>query len=165
MKNPYPEEDLGESDDGSMVSNIEQLRAALIGKRIIKVEQNADLPDTLPSWERRDKGFALSLNNGKRVFLVDTDDCCAYTNLDGVLQKLDKIDHVITGVGTTDSFMKWHIYADLGDLLELDVGWSPGNPFYYGYGFNILVVDDDSIAPVTDEEVRAALLSITEGLT
>ena len=43
------------------------------------------------------------------------------------------------GVGTTDGFTRWHIYADMGDVLELEVGWSCGNPFYYGYGFNITV--------------------------
>jgi hypothetical protein len=28
----------------------------------------------------------------------------------------------------------------MGDVLELQVGWSPGNPFYYAYGFHIDVV-------------------------
>lgn len=36
-------------------------------------------------------------------------------------------------------FTKWHIYADMGDVMELDVEWSCGNPFYYGYGFDIVV--------------------------
>ena len=44
------------------------------------------------------------------------------------------------GVGTTGEYTRWHIYADLGDVLELTVGWSCGNPFYYGYGFYIDVV-------------------------
>lgn len=30
--------------------------------------------------------------------------------------------------------------AVVGDVMELEVGWSCGNPFYYGYGFSINVV-------------------------
>ncbi len=26
-----------------------------------------------------------------------------------------------------------------GDILELDVEWSAGNAFYYGYGFDIAI--------------------------
>ena len=73
--------------------------------------------------------------------LVDTDDCCAYTDLEEIILNLDKIDHAILGVGTTEGYTKWHIYADLGDVVEMQVGWSCGNPFYYGYGFEIAVVD------------------------
>ena len=49
------------------------------------------------------------------------------------------MDHVILGVGTTDGYTTWHIYADFGDVMRLKVGWSCGNPFYYGYGFTIRV--------------------------
>lgn len=41
--------------------------------------------------------------------------------------------------GTTDGYTTWHIYADFGDVMRLKVDWSPGNPFYYGYGFDIAV--------------------------
>lgn len=75
------------------------------------------------------------------MFLADTYDTGAYTNLEDVITHLDKIDHMIMGVGTTEGFTKWHIYADLGDVLELTVGWDCGNPFYYGYGFEITVFD------------------------
>lgn len=89
-------------------------------------------------------GLVLTLDNGRRVCLSDTNDCCAYTDLESFLLHPDKVDHVITGVGTTDGYSTWHIYADWGDILELKVGWSCGNPFYYGYGygFDITVVDD-----------------------
>jgi hypothetical protein len=53
----------------------------------------------------------------------------------------ERVDHIITGVGTTGGYTTWHIYADMGDVLELSVGWSSGNPFYYGYGFDISVVE------------------------
>ena len=75
------------------------------------------------------------------MFLADTNDCCAYTELESFLLHPDKVDHIITGIGTTEGASKWHIYADAGDVLELSVGWSCGNPFYYGYGFEIDVVD------------------------
>ncbi len=45
------------------------------------------------------------------------------------------------GVGTTNGYSTWHIYADWGDILELSVGWYAGNTGYYGYGFDINVVD------------------------
>ena len=48
---------------------------------------------------------------------------------------------MILGVGTTDGYTTWHIFADMGDVLELTVVWSCGNPFYYGYGFTITVDD------------------------
>lgn len=46
---------------------------------------------------------------------------------------------LVAKVGTTEGYTKWHIYADFGDVLELDVSWSCGNPFYYAYGFDIAV--------------------------
>jgi hypothetical protein len=71
--------------------------------------------------------------------LVGNGDCCAYTELESFLLHPELVDHIITGVGTTDGYNTWHIYADIGDVLELSVGWSSGNPFYYGYGFDIQV--------------------------
>ena len=62
------------------------------------------------------------------------------------------------GVGTTDDFQTWHIYCDLGDILELDVAWSCGNPFYYGYGFDIdvyilgEVLEDQEALPPTSQK-------------
>jgi hypothetical protein len=55
------------------------------------------------------------------------------------------VDHIILGVGTTDGYTTWHVYADAGDVLELAVGWSCGNPFYYGYGFTITVDDGSGV--------------------
>lgn len=142
----YPAEVLDEEyDDGTMPENVAELAEAVVGHRIVAIEEGAEIPRREYDW-RRLTGLALTLDNGKRVFLVDTDDCCAYTSLDGAVKHLDQIDHVITGVGTTDGFTRWHIYADLGDVLELQVGWSCGNPFYYGYGFDIVVADADGSA-------------------
>ncbi|MEU1200168.1 hypothetical protein ABZ446_28635 [Streptomyces sp. NPDC005813] len=134
----YPGEVLGElDDDGTMLDNVDELREAVVGHRIVKAEE----VETPTSWGGTEKSFVITLDNGKRVELQDTDDCCAYTALESFLLHADRVDHIITGVGTTDGYATWHIFADMGDVLELSVGWSCGNPFYYGYGFNISVME------------------------
>lgn len=120
----YPEE-IVHDDDGTMPDNVEELRRAVVGHRIVDVYQGSD--------------FVITLDNGTRVRLRGGADCCAYTELENFLLHADRIDHVITGVGTTDEYQTWHVYVDYGDVLELQVGWSSGNPFYYGYGFEIEV--------------------------
>lgn len=142
--NPYPTETLDEEeDDGTMPANVADLGAHVIGHRIVSVEKDVPVPDDVARWGRS-AGTRITLDSGKSVFLVDTDDCCAYTGLDSFLLHHDRIDHIITGVGTTDEYSKWHIFADMGDVLELEVGWSSGNPFYYGYGFDIFVATKEN---------------------
>lgn len=159
----YPVEELGsDEDDGSITGNVEALVDAIVGHRIVKVEMDVEIPEEHRSWSYGPTtGTAITLDNGRRVFLGNTDDCCAYTYLDKFLLHADKIDHIVTGIGTTGRYSKWHIFADLGDVLELDVQWSPGNPFYYGYGFNVLVIDPE-FQPVTQEELDEAMRSIHE---
>lgn len=141
--NPYPKEVLGrDEDDGTMPHGVETLEQLVVGHKIVSVEKDADVPGTSGGgYWAADKGTALTLDNGKRVFLVPTSDCCAYTEVEDIILNLDKVDHAIMGVGTTDGYNTWHIYAELGDVVELKVGWSSGNPFYYGYGFDIQVFD------------------------
>jgi hypothetical protein len=127
-----------DEDDGTMPGNVETLAEHVVGRRIVAVEKGVSVPSEY-EWRGPVTGTALVLDNGKRVALVDTDDCCAYTELQNVVLHLDRIEHVIMGVGTTEGYTRWHIYADLGDVVELEVGWSCGNPFYYGYGFDISV--------------------------
>lgn len=137
----YAEEVL---DDGTMTNNVEILAEHVVGHKIVSVEMNQKVKGEY--WgTTTGTGTVLTLDNGKKVVLSDTEDCCAYTEMENVILHLDKIDHVITGVGTTDGFTTWHIYADFGDVVELQVGWSYGNPFYYGYGFNISVQDEVDI--------------------
>jgi len=139
VSTPYPTETLDPNDDdGTMPDNVAELSKRVIGHKVVGVERNVSTPGPY-EWSSPTIGTALVLDNGKRVTLVGTDDCCAFTELEDVILNLDKIDHVITGVGTTEGYTRWHIYADLGDVVELKVGWSCGNPFYYGYGFNISV--------------------------
>lgn len=125
----------------TMPDNVDELRQEVVGHKIV----SASFVDKPHSWfgrEYTEKVFQITLDNGKQVILRDTDDCCAFTELEDFFLHVDKIDHIITGVGTTEGFSKWHIYADLGDVLELTVGWSEGSG-YYGYGFSIAVEDAD----------------------
>lgn len=132
----YAPEILDDDDDnGTMPENVATLSEAVIGHRIVSAH-NEQVPRQRGGPQ---ESFVITLDNGKKVTLSGGDDCCAFTELDSFLLNVDKVDHVITGVGTTEGYTKWHIYADLGDVLELSVGWSCGNPFYYGYGFDIAV--------------------------
>lgn len=134
----YPVEILdADDDDGTMLENVEKLGEAVIGHKLI----GASMERVPHRYRGHEPALVLTLDNGKRVILRDTDDCCAYTALEKFVLDPAKVDHMILGVGTTDGYQKWHIYADFGDVMELQVGWSCGNPFYYGYGFDITVED------------------------
>jgi hypothetical protein len=138
----YPPEVLDEynEDDGTMPNNVETLKSAVIGHRIVSAKKERV---DRGSWYGSPEALVITLDNGKRVVLADTDDCCAYTSLEKFLLHPEAVDHIIMGVGTTEGYHKWHIYADFGDVMTLKVGWSCGNPFYYGYGFDILVQDTE----------------------
>lgn len=128
-----------ETTDGTMQDNAEALRDLVVGRRIVKAE-TVHVPNRY-GYGGGEEVFTLTLDDGREVRLRDGGDCCAYTVLDKFLLHPERIDHVITGVSTEGDFTRWHIYADMGDVLELSVGWSSGNPFYYGYGFSISVED------------------------
>ena len=133
----YPIEELGyDYDDGTMPGRIQELSQAVVGHRIVKVEK--DIPADTPWYST--KATHITLDNGTQVQLIDNGDCCAYTEMEAFLLHADRVDHIITGVGTTDEYNTWHIYADMGDVLELTVGWSAGNAGYYAYGFDLKVV-------------------------
>jgi hypothetical protein len=143
----YPVEVLDEEheDDGTMPANVDELRRAVVGHRIVKAEEREFEGKDWP-YRSRGSGLVLTLDDGREVRLASTDDCCAYTELDYFLAHPNLVNHVILGVGTTDQYTRWHIYADFGDVLQLTVGWSCGNPFYYAYGFAIDVVDNGDVA-------------------
>jgi hypothetical protein len=146
--NRYPEEVLGEDDDdGTIVANVGALADVVVGHRIVSVAK-----ETVEGSWRSENATVITLDNGKRVELLDTDDCCAFTSMEAFLLHPERVDHAILGVGTTDGYSTWHIFADLGDVLELTVGWDCGNPFYYGYGFDIQVKDIPT--PPTSELVK-----------
>ena len=137
----YEVETLGSDDDcGVMPDNVDTLKEAVVGHKIVNVgiEKGDD------DWScYGHKAVVLTLDNGKKVKLSGSDDCCAFTDAEALILDITKIDHIITGVGTPNGYDTWHIYCDLGDVLQLQVAWSCGNPFYYGYGFTITVEDVD----------------------
>ena len=139
----YPTEVLDPDweDDGTMQSNVDELARHVVGHRIVKAERRGVA--TTSRWGHQETGdaFVITLDNGKQVALRDSSDCCAYTDLESFFLDPAGVDHVIMGAGTTDGFTTWHIYADWGDVLKMQVGWSCGNQFYYGYGFAIEVVE------------------------
>lgn len=155
MHGPYPDEagelnkpdpnstwggELNE-DNGTMPSGVDSLREAVVGHKIVKVDQNVKIKRKNGySWHET-ADVVLTLDNGKRVALIGESDCCAYGSVDKVIEKLPLMDHIITDVGTTEIYTKWHILAMMDDVLELEVGWSPGNAFYYAYGINVQVLD------------------------
>lgn len=135
MSERYPKETLdADDDDGTMPENVAALETAVVGHRIVSAQKK-----TVKGRYATTEGLLLTLDDGTEVSLANTSDCCAYTQLEGFFTHPEMVDHAITGVGTTEGYTKWHIYADFGDVMRLDVEWSCGNPFYYGYGFDIAV--------------------------
>jgi len=120
-----------DGENGYMDASRDELAEAIVGHKIVNIHRGT------MNYENR---LILELDNGRKVIMRDTDDCCAYTQLNHFLVNVEKIDHVITGVGTEGDFSTWHIFADFGDVLQLDVSWSAGSG-YYGYGFYITVED------------------------
>lgn len=147
----YPEELLDEGfDNGTMPDNVERLRQAVVGHRIVRAERREITMESWPGSTLLEtfNGLVITLDDGTEVALVDSYDCCAFTELQSFLLHPDRVEHVITGVGTTDGYDTWHIFADMGDVLALNLTWSSGNPFYYGYGFTIKVIP---LRPEPDE--------------
>jgi hypothetical protein len=117
-----------------MGSSVDELQNAVIGRRIVSV-QKAKYPATVYG---RGEGVELTLDDGTRVLVADTDDCCAYTQVED-FKFLEGVENAITSVNADKDFNKWFIYAGNAPVLEMDVAWSPGNPYYYGFGFEIRV--------------------------
>lgn len=123
-----------------MSSNVYTLAEGVVGHKIVKADWvERDFGDKYSWYGTRQ--FEIELDNGRKVYLANTDDCCAYTELGDFLLNVELVDHMIMGVEADQSYETWHIYADMGDVLTLDVGWSSGNTGYYGFGFHIEVVD------------------------
>lgn len=121
-----------EDFDEEMSDSVKELSDAVVGHRIIGARWDKD------RWGG--KSLKLTLDDLREVSLSDGGGCCAYTQVEGFLLNPSSINHVITGVSTEDGYTTWHIYADMVDILRLDVAWGEGTG-YYGYGFDIHVED------------------------
>lgn len=134
----YQTDDVIEID--VMSGNVDTLAESVVGHKIVKAGWVERKLETGRYYYYGSNQFEIELDDGTKVYLANTDDCCAYTDLNNFLLNADLVDHVIMGVDATDNFSTWHIYADMGDVLALDVSWSSGNTGYYGFGFHIDVV-------------------------
>lgn len=163
MTKPYLKEVLTDGlDDGTMPQSLEDLEKAVVGHRIVRAEKT-QVKDEY--YDYHYDALAITLDNGKQVLMKERGNCCAYTGVQQFLRNVESVDHVITGVGTTDGFEKWHIYADMGDMLELDVSWSGGNVGFYAYGFSIEVRDvPEDYEPLQEQKAlpEAAPVESTE---
>jgi hypothetical protein len=121
-----------------MGGNAKELQEAIVGHRIVGVDKAKPPKDQW--WGRRELAVRLTLDDGREVFIEDTDDCCAFTEVED-FKFLEGVDNAVTSVTTEDGFSKWFIYADSVPVVDLKVAWSPGNPYYYGFGFNIIIKD------------------------
>lgn len=122
-------------DDGRMPDSAVELKSAIVGRKIVKVERDVLVP-TPYSWNEM-RVLQLTLDDGSVVSMEPNEDCCAYTNLSSVVE--NELDHVITDVRHDGRFEEWYILADASPVLTLGVEWSAGNPFYYAYGFTVRV--------------------------
>lgn len=139
----YPEDPLNQDvDDGTMPDNVQELEDALIGRKIVKVERRL-IARNNGYYIEDSSAIVLTLDNGQRYHVADTGSCCAYTELRSFLLHPENIDHAITSVETQDGYTKWFILADMAHVLDLEVDWSAGNPFYYSYGFDISVMEEE----------------------
>lgn len=121
-------------DRDHLATNVKHLTQTVVGHRIVSVERVQD--------EYRFATTFLTLDDGRKVEIADSSDCCAYAEVRAFLLHPEMVEHVITGVGTTDGLTSWHIYASMGDVLNLTVEFGVGSG-YYSYGFNICVVELD----------------------
>lgn len=128
-----------EYEAGVMGDNAKLLESEVVGHRIVEVRKGYDYERC---WDNSkghsDAGVTFVLDNGTEVALQSTNDCCAYTDVRD-FEFLTKTDNVITRVETQDNFEQWYIYAVELPVVSLGVDWSPGNLYYYGFGFNIAV--------------------------
>lgn len=130
-----------ETSDETMQENAKELEDLVVGHRIVAAHVMSRKTKGFNPGYPSDEWFEIVLDNNKRVKLIDSSDCCAYTDLKDFLLNPQDLNHVITGVSTEEGFTKWHIYSDAINVLSLDVEWSEGNPYFYGYGFDIEVED------------------------
>lgn len=123
---------------GVMDSGRAELAAAVVGHRIVSVE---DVERVASDWYYAKPGIKLTLDDGRAVYIADTDDCCAYTDHRD-LKFLEGVDNAVTSVTTEGNFTRWFIYAGDVPVVEFGADWSPGNPYYYGFGFDIIVKEE-----------------------
>ena len=90
MRIPNPPEILGDDDDdGTMPENVATLAHHVVGHRIVSAEERPIEHE----WRGTISGLVITLDNGREVRLADSDDCCAFTELESFLLHADMVDH------------------------------------------------------------------------
>ena len=120
----------------------------------------AVLRDHVLNHPPRLDGTMIVLDNGKRVVVEDTSDCCAYAEVLEFLFNADKVDHVITDVSLNSGGYEINIVADMDDVLALRIRWSEGSGWGYSFGFKIKVKELNPEWVKFEEEERALLAEL-----
>jgi len=130
-----------------MWSSLEAFRKNVIGHKIVSVERTAHIEGEIVNAGRgmfdddSHSGVAdlvLTLDDGRKVGLVEHSECCAYSQVRKVIINLPTMDHVITNVTQQDGHMMWHIMAGMDDVLDVNLDWDEGSG-YYTYGLRVVV--------------------------
>jgi hypothetical protein len=113
--------------------SVTDLSKELVGHRIVEV--------LTPSDDHYDfsYGTMIVLDNGKRVVIENTSDCCAHAEVLEFLFNADKVDHIITDVSLNSGEYEINILADMDDVLALRIRWGEGSGYGYSFGFKIKV--------------------------
>ena len=115
-----------------MDESVKALEDAVVGRSIVNFEKVRD-----------DYGcgvYMATLDNGKRVRIADTWECCAGTDIVGFLFDASKKNNIITKVKVEEDYTRWYVMAEMDVVLDLNVSWTEGSG-YYTYGFEIKVME------------------------
>ena len=130
--------------DEVMENSVQDLDQLVVGKKIVSAVER-EYVDTSWGFERKAHGLVVTLDDGTEFAIQETDDCCAYTDIDRFLLHPENVDHVITSVQVSDNYNTWRILADGRDVLEMDVSWSEGSGYYmYGFEFHTIRVKENA---------------------
>lgn len=141
-------------EDEVMEQSRTAFEKAVVGRRIVLVEQSATIRGDITNadhgmWASKSHAgivpLVLTLDDGTKVGLLEQGDCCAFTDLNKVIERLPVTEHVITSVKADNErdTETWHILSGMNDVLDLEIGWSEGTG-YYAYGFKIVVQKERS---------------------
>lgn len=102
------------------------LAETVVGHRVVSAEDDS-----------------ITLDNGVKVTLTGSSDCCAWGDVSVLASTLAKTEHVITAVTESeegDQSARWFIMADTHEVLQLSGEWESSNGYYF-YGFYLTVED------------------------
>ena len=119
-----------------MPANVAKLGEAVIGRRIVSAEKG----EVAREYYGLSDGRILTLDYGTKVSLVDTADCCAYTDAGGVPPApRDGRSRDPWGGHNGRLHEVAHLRRPRRRAGASTSAGRAGNPFYYGYGFDIAV--------------------------